>query len=232
MPNIFRELTSVLTKILFSIQGVTSCAGDRNTFDAGHGNCEAYVIGGRSHSYCATDKSADGKTAVETCRECAVCWDYVSSRSALTPVIVLNPPEHTRSYSSAWDLNHKQSMIDSNRAWCSKTRKVGDWMKIDLGRESIVSGVATQKRKEITWGSQQVTGMRVGYSVDGKTWKTIEEFTVPHLDGDDIYNSEFAAEVTARYIMITVLAYRNHPSMRAGVILSEKNTEFQLLTEQ
>ena len=46
---------------------------------------------------------------------------------------VNNPAEANRSYSSAWDNNHKKSMLDSDKAWSSGSNAVGQWMQINLG---------------------------------------------------------------------------------------------------
>ena len=109
-------------------------------------------------------------------------------------------------------------------------------MVIDLGKEAIIAGVATQSRRDgalVRDGHQVPTKIRVEYSSDKSTYTTIQNFNITlFADSAVITRSEFPTDVTARYIKITILAYNYYPSMRAGIILSERNDEFQLLSAE
>jgi len=221
-------------------QTLASCVGDRNTFNASFGNCLTYVVGRRNHDFCASDKDSNGKSAAQTCSECLVCWDNLLHipAAAYKVVTIMNPPEQSRTYSTSYnnDPGHKRSMINSAQAWSAGHQSPGDWMLIDLGKEAIIAGVVTQARNQYDLtrnGHQEPTGIRVEYSSDKSTYTTIQDFNItPFVDAAVITRSEFPTEVTARYIKITILAYINYPSMRAGIILSERNNEFQLLSEE
>ena len=127
-------------------------------------------------------------------------------------------------------------MINSPQAWSAGRLSPGEWMVIDLGKEAIIAGVATQARNQpelLKSGHQEPTKIRVEYSSDKSTYTTIQDFNItPFVDAAVITRSEFPTEVTARYIKITILAYLHHPSMRAGIILSERNDESQLLSAE
>jgi len=214
-------------------QTLPSCVGDRKTFNASFGNCFRYVTGSQNyyyttnHIYCASDRDSNGKSAAQTCSECLACQDHLLHipAAAYKVLTIMNPPEHSRTYSSVYanDAGHKRSMINSAQAWSAGSKKTGDWMVIDLGKEAIIAGVATQARNmPVNSSHQEPTKIRVEYSSDKSTYTTIQDFNItPFVDAAVITRSEFPTEVTARYIKITILAYIHHPSMRAGIILSK-----------
>jgi len=226
-------------------QRLTNCVGDRNTFSAGHGGCTTYVAGDKNHDFCASDCDRNGKTAAQTCSECLVCRDdtsrdYTSYMPAASykDVLIMNPPEHSRTYSSVYanDASHKLSKINSAQGWRAGSKRVGECMEIDLGKETRIAGVATQPLRDdslVRLGHEEPTKIRVEYSLDGYTYKTFQNFNItPFVDAAVITRTIFPAKVTARYIKITILAYIRWPSMRAGIILSERNDEFQLLSAE
>jgi len=210
-------------------QTLPGCVGNRKTFHSGFGYCFIYVAGTTNHIYCASDRDCDGKSPAQTCSECLACRDHLLHipSAAYKVLTIMNPPEHSRTYSSVYanDAGHKRSMINSAQAWSAGSKKTGDWMVIDLGKEAIIAGVATQARNQpelVKNGHQEVTKIRVEYSSDKSTYTTIQDFNItPFVDAAVITRSEFPTEVTARYIKITILAYNHHPSMRAGIILSK-----------
>jgi len=218
-------------------QTLTSCVGDRKTFNTSYGNCFTYAAGQRNHDYCARDKDSNGKSAAQTCSECLVCWDNLLHipAAAYKVLTIINPPEQSRTYSSVFNNgNHKRSMINSPQAWSAGRLSPGEWMVIDLGKEAIIAGVATQSRYTLARDEHQgPTKIRVQYSSDKSTYTTIQNFNITlFADSAVITRSEFPTDVTARYIKITILAYNIYPSMRAGIILSERNDEFQLLSAE
>ena len=52
-------------------------------------------------------------------------------------------------------------------AWCTKTRDTNQWIKIDLGRPTTFTKVATQGRQD---GNQWVTSYAVSYSLRTPHW--------------------------------------------------------------
>jgi len=86
---------------------------------------------------------------------------------------LLNPPEENRQYSSVWDngTDHAQSMLDNDSGfgWSPLAQQVGEWMVIDLGTLTNVTGVVTQGRNN-SQHNQWVTSYTVDYSLDDGTW--------------------------------------------------------------
>tara|TARA_Y100000389_G_scaffold205096_1_gene263083 strand:+ start:1354 stop:3612 length:2259 start_codon:yes stop_codon:yes gene_type:complete len=65
-----------------------------------------------------------------------------------------NVPENMRSYSSIWGshhhpwkISHSRSAIDSYQAWSSKHNSVGQWIRIDLGKDVNIGGIMIQGRR-------------------------------------------------------------------------------------
>jgi hypothetical protein len=59
--------------------------------------------------------------------------NYTIQIAAALPLsTIINPPENKRTYSSVWNQNHVQSMLDSPQAWSAGANTGGQWMQIDL----------------------------------------------------------------------------------------------------
>ena len=54
------------------------------------------------------------------------------------------------------------------KAWCAAKKAVNEWLLVDLGVASEVSGIVTQGRGDI---SQWVTHFMVSYSLDAYKWE-------------------------------------------------------------
>ena len=152
-------------------------------------------------------------------------------------VVVLNPPETGREYSSIYGdqaigTGHARSKLDSPQAWSAGTEKAGDWMRIDAGDDVLVHGVRTQRRAV---SDQSVTAFTVQHSVDGFKWIDVvdrsSEFGVDRSSGraatftpsegaSSYSDAIFTSPVKARYIKITVVDFDNYPSMRAGLLIA------------
>ena len=57
---------------------------------------------------------------------------------------------------------------ENGRAWCAAKRAVNEWVLVDLGVASKVSGIVTQGRGDI---SEWVTHFMVSYSLDAYKWE-------------------------------------------------------------
>ena len=146
--------------------------------------------------------------------------------------VVMNVPETSRSYSSYFDTTHKQSMLDSPRAWSPgfRKRKAGSWMQMDLGSSKQVTGVITQPRR---WSSlptrcrtttstcnQYVKTFTVKYSTDNSQFTTMPGTYTNACCDNDKTTSMFPSPVTARYIRIVVQTWNgNDVALRAGVVV-------------
>ena len=83
--------------------------------------------------------------------------------------------------SSMWDSNHAPGngrlgftrQSSKAGAWCAKTNDVNQWIQVDLGSPTIVTGVITQGRDCTQW-LQRVTKYKVQYSRDGMSWEFIK----------------------------------------------------------
>jgi len=127
-----------------------------------------------------------------------------------------------RDYSSVYGNNrkgtgHARSMLDSDQAWSAARNTIGEWMQIDLGKESCVSGVITQRRKN---SGQRVTSYKLSYSTDGSSFTELSQvFSANDANDESKVTHSFAA-VQARYVRFIVQTWEHHISMRAAVIAS------------
>ena len=131
------------------------------------------------------------------------------------PKSELNPPESSRKYSSVWSnqapgVGHARSMLDSQQAWSAANNKAGEWMEIDMGAVSLISGVVVQGRKGST---QRVTSFDV--LIDGKEVASALKYT---SSKDTRQSYTFSQPVVGRIVRFLVKGWNSHASMRAGVI--------------
>jgi len=127
----------------------------------------------------------------------------------------LNPPESSRNYSTVYanqspGVGHARSMLDSDQAWSAAHNVVDQWMEIDMGVVSLISGVVVQGRKGST---QRVTSFVV--SIDGKTITSTLKYT---SSKDTRQTYTFSNPVIGRKVRFIVKGWNSHASMRAGVI--------------
>ena len=127
----------------------------------------------------------------------------------------LNPPESSRKYSTVWSnqapgVGHARSMLDSVQAWSAAHNVVDQWMEIDMGADNLIAGVVVQGRKD---HDQRVTSFVV--SIDGKTMTSTLKYTSSR---DTRQTYTFEKPVVGRKVRFIVKGWKNHASMRAGVI--------------
>ena len=130
-----------------------------------------------------------------------------------------NPVLSSRSYSSWFDSNHKQSMLDSLSAWRAGDWDTTPWMRIDLGANKSVIGVVTQGRKN---NDQRVTSYSLSYSHDDSTYHGVDggrSFS-GNDDRDTKVTNYLVTPVSARYVKFSVLTFANYASMRAGIVIA------------
>jgi hypothetical protein len=139
-------------------------------------------------------------------------------------------PDSMRSASSVWDdrgLNYKlercgDSMIDSAGGWCSKHNSVGQWIQLDNGKLSTISGIITQGRKD---ADQWVKSFRVKYKDQGGSWWDVDGKTFPgNSDRNTKVTTTFSKPVRTRYIRIYPQTWNQHMSMRADMFAADTNT--------
>jgi hypothetical protein len=217
-PNFFQAYKDIFGDYPDSVQTGQHLQNYASVFDA----CTDCPAGKTS--------AAIGASSSGACASCA------AGKYQDAVVVVTNPPEAARTYSSAYDdaapgTSNALSMLDSEDAWVAKTTTLPLWMQIDLGSNFIVHGVVTQGRKvEVTWiaeSKQHVLEMEVQYSLttsgfvsatalDGTT-----RFFLPTAWSSTAKTmSNFSQPVTARYIRIYPQRWNDWISMRAGVLTS------------
>lgn len=92
-------------------------------------------------------------------------------------------PDSQITASSEWNSNHGPSNARLNfqagggrtGAWSSKTNDVNQWLQVDLGQKTRVTGIRTQGRSDV---NQWVTSFTVSYSDDGVNFTPYNPNTV------------------------------------------------------
>jgi len=137
-----------------------------------------------------------------------------------------NPREGARSYHSiqnydATGTGAARSMLDSPQAWCAMSDREGEWMQIDLGAVSSVAGVVVQGRGD---GAEEwVTRLLVEHGSRLLQPETSAGEFHASTDAGSRVQLLFPSPVQARYLRLTPLAWHNHISMRAGVLVCQRS---------
>ncbi|XP_035677446.1 lactadherin-like [Branchiostoma floridae] len=108
------------------------------------------------------------------------------------------------------------------RSWIPRTVTAEvEWLKIDLGQETLVYGVITQGRPDY---SQWTQSYRLSFSMDGETWTTYAD-----TDGSDkvfqgnydrsspVYNF-LDSPLTTRHVQFHPRTYTSRPAVRMEVL--------------
>ena len=90
-------------------------------------------------------------------------------------------PNSAITASSIWGSAHEPWRARLNNvpnghwgSWSAATNQIGEWLQIDLGRETVVTKIATQGRPP-TCCSQWVTSYKILFSSDSTNWKEYKE---------------------------------------------------------
>ena len=129
---------------------------------------------------------------------------------------VFDVPVEQRSFS---DSHHEPGLQDSRlvstKGWATASNQTGDWLKLDLGQNTVISGVITMGRNDYP---QWVTRIQVETSVDDTIWDLVLADVPANSDTTTQVTNEFTELVNVRYVRITVLGSYGHPAMRAAVL--------------
>jgi len=134
-------------------------------------------------------------------------------------------PNSAITASSTWGSAHEPWRARLNNvpnghtgSWSAATNQVGEWLQIDLGRETMVTKIATQGRPPTSW-SQWVTSYKILFSSDSTNWKEYKENNYVKVfsgnsDTGTVVSHTLTPRIVARYVRFSVLSWNNHISMR------------------
>ncbi|KAK2165453.1 hypothetical protein LSH36_50g07025 [Paralvinella palmiformis] len=208
----------------FHWQYVTDLYGNQRVFE---GNTDSYTV---KHSY------LDDPIVARFVKFHTVHWHrHPSMRVEILGCQVCKaqlglPPYGKLTASSHKEWKEGQScladdgFIMTNKGWCPRKNKENEWLQIDIGPPTLVTGVVTRGRGD-TGRKHWVTRFKISYSNDTQKWEFYRDAT--HLGA-----KEFGGNVdkdieryhylnnpfVARYVRFHPLDWNKRISMRAGVI--------------
>lgn len=111
--------------------------------------------------------------------------------------------------------NAKKSQ--SSGSWTARTNAVGEWLQIDLGKETVVTKIATQGRPIDYF--QWVSSYKILLSLDGTNWNAYrsdgsQKVFKGNSDTGTIVSHKLVPRTTSRYVRFSVMTWHNHISMR------------------
>ncbi|KAK3744449.1 hypothetical protein QZH41_012870, partial [Actinostola sp. cb2023] len=98
-------------------------------------------------------------------------------------------------------------------AWCSRDLAQNEYLEIDLGARTIVTGVATQGRESKY--PKFVQSYTLSYSDDGNLWTKHPTRFTGNIDMSTITTNSISPPIIARYVRIIPLTWKLHICMRA-----------------
>lgn len=108
-----------------------------------------------------------------------------------------------------------------SKAWCAGKKTRTEWILVDLGVASDLSGVVTQGRSEV---DEWVTKFMISYSLDAQKWEHARDIygNKKEFKGNgnahSLRHSYLEHPVKARFVRIHVLSWHGHPSMRLEIV--------------
>ncbi|XP_048587810.1 neurogenic locus notch homolog protein 1 [Nematostella vectensis] len=203
---------SCACKVGFAGDGVQNCLYIEEC-SSGSNNCHrdratcANTIGSFACT-CKPGYTGDGVN----CEDCAIGMESgVISDSAIiassyfTTGSFTLPPANGR-------LNHAS-------VWASASQNPGEYLQIDLGRETTVTKVATQGNSNY---DEWTESYKISYSTDLSTWKKYregeQEKVFPgNTDGNTVVYGMLAQPIVTRGIRIIVVTSQHRPALRVEV---------------
>ncbi|XP_064634109.1 lactadherin-like isoform X3 [Lineus longissimus] len=105
--------------------------------------------------------------------------------------------------------------------WCAKYKSSSEWLQIDLGVVSKVTGVMTQGRGD---GKEWVTSFMVSFSMDASKWDYVvdqygnQRIFEGNIDSYSVKHSYLDKPVMARFVKFHTVHWSKHPSLRVEII--------------
>lgn len=129
-------------------------------------------------------------------------------------------------YSSIYNADHQSPQIDSMQragvsasAWAAGFNNDQQWIQISSVFPQQWVGVITQGRGDNY--EQWVTMYQIDYSIDGKTWRQVDDGLVfkGNYDRTTALEAWFSTPVIARALRIKPVEWHKHISMRVEALI-------------
>ncbi|XP_068683930.1 lactadherin-like [Montipora foliosa] len=135
-------------------------------------------------------------------------------------------PDSAVTASSTWGAAHEPWQARLNNAknsqstgsWSAGTFAVGQWLQIDLGKETVVTKIATQGRPSYAH-LQWVSSYKILLSLDGTNWNAYrsdgsEKVFTGNSDIGTIVSHKLVPRITSRYVRFYAMSWHISISMR------------------
>ncbi|EDO41037.1 predicted protein, partial [Nematostella vectensis] len=142
-------------------------------------------------------------------------------------------PDKSITASSEWDANHSpdRSRLDTARqdkktgAWSARHNNRAQWLQIDFGKATQVTGIVTQGRND---SNQWVQGYKLEFSQDNIHFESYEGGKVlkGNSDRDSKVSHILEPAIIARYVRLRPQSWYGHISMRLELYGCRKGTGF------
>ncbi|XP_067932055.1 lactadherin-like [Watersipora subatra] len=129
------------------------------------------------------------------------------------------------SYPNEWDrgchISNARPYLENGKGWCARLKSQSEWIQIDLGVQSTVTGVITQGRGD---GMEWVSQYLISYSPDGQMWNYVTDSAnlarvfEGNSDSYTVQHNYLPSPILARYVKVQVHTWHKHPSMRVELI--------------
>ncbi|XP_078579734.1 lymphocyte antigen 75-like isoform X1 [Branchiostoma floridae x Branchiostoma japonicum] len=179
-----------------------------------------------------TCKIPDGETLLS-----GSCYQPMGMESGYIPNERITASSTFAPTLSAWNgrLNTQNGVGGSEGSWTALTNDQNQWLQVDLGQMSTISGVITQGRNGYTGqgGGQWVTSFKLRLSNDGQTFTTVvdattlqEKIFAANNDRDTEVTNLLDAPVVTRYVRFWPQTWTNHISMRVEILGCDNSGQF------
>ncbi|XP_028417633.1 uncharacterized protein LOC114542082, partial [Dendronephthya gigantea] len=160
---------------------------------------------------CTCVGSYEGKTCEEYASPCKTHEVGLGVEKGKIP-----DDQLTASTSYRVALNVLHGRLNGGPSWSARQNDRNQWMQVDLGREEVVTGIATQGRNNY---NQWVKTYSVSYSLDGRIFYAYEsggvgKIFIGNTDRNTIIKNVLSPAITARYVRIHPVTWQRHISMR------------------
>ncbi|XP_078659901.1 lymphocyte antigen 75-like isoform X2 [Branchiostoma floridae x Branchiostoma belcheri] len=181
-------------------------------------------------------KIPDGETVLS-----GSCYQPMGMESGYIPNEKITASSEFLPTLAAWNgrLNTQDGVGGGLGSWAALTNDQDQWLQVDLGRVSTISGVITQGRNGYTGqgGGQWVTSFKLRLSTDGNTWTTVmdvasgtsqDKIFTANTDRDTEVTNLLDAPVSTRFVRFWPWTWRNHISMRVEVLGCDNSGQFMV----